>query len=226
LSETAHRNSSARYPKFIRKMYRGLFPLWRELVRKELKGYETALDLGCGNGADSPLKNADLIHSLGVDIFEPYLEQCRKAGIHTDYALADIREVDFKERSFDAVLMLRVIEHMDKKEGEAMIRKCSRWAGKKVIIIAPNGYLPQDEFDSNPFLKHRSAWSVNDFISAGFIVYGINGWKKLRGYRGLPRIRPRLVGELVSDITQKMTFDHPHLAFQLLAIKNISNHPE
>jgi SAM-dependent methyltransferase len=207
----------------MRKIYRTLFPLWRELIRKELLDCETVLDLGCGNGADSPLENSNFKYSLGVDIFEPYLEKFRKTGIHSDYTRADIREIEFKDKSFDAVLMLRVIEHMEKTDGKAMIRKCSRWAGKKVIIIAPNGYLPQDEYDNNPFLKHKSAWSIDDFISEGFVVYGINGWIKLRGYRGLPRIKPRLLGEFLSDMTQMVTFNHPKLAFQLLAVKNINS---
>jgi SAM-dependent methyltransferase len=211
----------SRYPAVPRRIYRWFFPLWIQNIRDELAGCDTVLDLGCGNGINSPIEGLRLKHSVGVDLFEPYIQSSRKSKIHSEYIHADIRDIEFKNRSFDAVLMLRVLEHMDKSDGQNMIAKCSRWAGKKVIIVTPNGYLPQEEFDDNPLQEHKSAWLTDDFISAGYTVHGINGWKGLRGYRGLPKLKPRLFGELVSDISQKLTYSRPRTAFQLLAVKPI-----
>jgi len=55
----------------------------------------------------------------------------------------------------------------------------------------------------------------------GYKVYGIDGWKKLRGYKGSIKYRPNLFWAIISDITQKVVYRYPKLAFRLLAVKNM-----
>ena len=94
-----------------------------------------------------------------------------------------------------------------------------RWARKKVIITTPNGYIYQHEYDNNPFQEHKSGWTVEELKNLGFKIYGINGWKKLRGYKGIIKYKPIFLWNKISDLTQKVTYYFPNLAFQLLAIK-------
>jgi SAM-dependent methyltransferase len=206
-------------PPLIRKIYRFFFPSWRDYVKKELVGCETVLDLGCGRGLNSPLLGMALTYALGVEIFEPYLEECRQKKIHSDYIRADIRGIEFKDSSFDAVLMLEVLEHFTREEGRLLLDKCSSWARKKVIISTPNGYLWQDGYDNNPFQEHKCGWSVEDLRRLGFSLIGLSGWKKLRGYQARLRLRPTLLWEIISDVTQKVTYHYPGLASKLLAVK-------
>jgi 2-polyprenyl-3-methyl-5-hydroxy-6-metoxy-1,4-benzoquinol methylase len=159
----------------IRKIYRFFFPSLPNYVKKELVGCETVLDLGCGSGLYSPPQGLALNYSLGVEVYQPYLEECRQKKIHSEYIQADIRGIEFKESSFDAVLMLNVLEHMTREEGIRLIAKCSIWARKRVIIATPNGFLWQDGYDGNPFQEHKSGWSVQDLHQLGFIVVGFNG---------------------------------------------------
>jgi len=219
MTET-HRSSGApNIPPLIRKIYRFFFPPVTEYIKKELAGCDTVLDLGCGRGFDSPLEGMPLSYTLGVDIFEPYLEECRQRKIHSGYIRADIREVEFKDGSFDAVLMLEVLEHFTKEEGRLLLDKCARWARRKVIISTPNGYTRLDEFDNNPFQKHISGWSVEELRHLGFSVRGLLGWKNLRGYRAGLRYRPTLLWQVISDLTQKVTYYYPGLSSRLLAVK-------
>ena len=219
MTET-HRSSGApNIPPLIKKIYRFFFPPLTEYIKKELAGCETVLDLGCGKGFNSPLPGMPLTHTLGVDIFEPYLEECRQKKIHSDYIRADIREIEFKDSSFDAVLMLEVLEHFTKEEGRLLLDKCARWARRKVIISTPNGYMWLDELDGNPFQKHISGWSVEELQHLGFSVTGFLGWKKLRGDQVGLRYRPRLLWQVISDLTQTVTCHYPGLASRLLAVK-------
>ena len=211
-------------PPMIRKIYRFLLPSMTKYLKKELAGCETVLDLGCGRGSNSPLEGMALTYTLGVDIFEPYLEECRQKKIHSDYIRADIRGIEFKDGSFDAVLMLEVLEHFTKEEGRRLLDKCSQWAKKKVIITTPNGYMQQDGYNNNPFQEHKSGWSVDELRSLGFSVVGLLGWKKLRGYKAVPRYRPRLLCDVISDVTQKVTCHYPSSAFRLLAVKKLAKH--
>lgn len=96
-----------------------------------------------------------------------------------------------------------------------------KWAKKKVIITTPNGYLWQNGYDNNPLQQHKCGWSVDELKELGFKVYGMNGWKKLRGYKGGIKYKPLLFWTIISDLTQKLTYHFPNLAFQLFAVKEI-----
>jgi SAM-dependent methyltransferase len=222
MAET-HRSSGAPHvPRLIRNTYRFFFPQMTKYIQKELEGCETVLDLGCGRGLNSPLQGMALTQAVGVDIFQPYLEECRQKNIHSDYIQADIREIEFEDGSFDAVLMLEVLEHFSKEEGRRLLDRCSRWARKKVIISTPNGYLWQDGFDNNPFQEHKSGWSVEELRRLGFSVTGFLGWKRLRSYRARLHYQPALLWEVISDLTQTVTYHCPGLASRLLAVKIVN----
>ena len=78
-----------------------------------------------------------------------------------------------------------------------------KWAEKKVIITTPNEYLWQDGYDNNSMQEHKSGWSVEELENLGFKVFGMNGWKKLKGYKGLIKYKPTFLWQRISDLTQK-----------------------
>lgn len=126
-------------------------------LRRELKDCKTVLDLGCG--PSSPLQYCkDIEYSVGVETFKPYLEKSKDKKIHTEYIEKKIEEIDFPEDSFDAVIMIEVLEHLSKKTGKDIIKKASKWTRKKVIISTPNGYFSMDAVDKNNFQRHLSGW--------------------------------------------------------------------
>jgi len=112
-------------------LYKKLFPTWICCLRKELAGSRTVLDLGCGY--DSPLRHCNVPFLVGVELFDQYLRESKMKNIHNQYIKADVREIELKPRSFDAVVALEVIEHLTKREGYELIEKAEKWA-RKVII--------------------------------------------------------------------------------------------
>lgn len=206
----------------IRSIYQKIYerlPSFEILLMKELSGCKTVLDLGCG--CNSPIRFCKVPYSVGVEIFEPYLTESFKKAIHSEYIRADVRKINFKPKSFDAVICIEVLEYMDKEEGLELIQKMEEWASKKIIITTPNGFIFQDTYDDNPFQEHKSGWSVEDFKKLGFEVHGLGGWKKIRGYGGTIKYKPYIFWRIVSDLTQKMTYRVPKLAFQLFAVKRL-----
>lgn len=200
-----------------RRVRETLIPTVVRQLRKELKGCSSVLDLACGS--DSPLQFVKVPYSLGIDIFLPAIEESRKKGIHASYRQADVTVVQFEDSSFDAVMGFNILEHLSRDEGLKLIVKASRWARRKVIFCLPNGFLEQDAYDGNPFQVHLSSWSARDFQNLGFRVYGMHGWKLLRGRYGRLRLRPALFWLLVSDLTQVITYHTPELASTLFATK-------
>lgn len=205
----------------IKTLYQKIFPHLKNYLRKELHDCNTVLDIGCGK--DSLIQHCNVPFSVGIELFEPYLQESQKKRIHNQYIKADIRKIEFKENSFDVVLALDVIEHLSKDEGYELILKAQRWAKKKVIVFTPNGFLWQEDYEQNPLQVHRSGWKLHELEKQGFRVYGMRGWKVLYGYNWQLkctqlRFKPMFLWEIISGITQKITYFFPHYAFALLCI--------
>jgi SAM-dependent methyltransferase len=200
-------------------------------LQRELKDCESVLDLGCG--PSSPLKNVKNIkYSLGVEIFKPYLKESQKQKIHTEYINKEIEEVDFPEDSFDAILMIEVLEHLPKESGSEILKKAEKWAKKKVIISTPNGYFPAESVDSNEHQKHLSGWSFDELAKLGFKGYGLGGLKNF--YRESNagqslfdedaifeniRFKPKKLFYAVNGLAQIITYHFPKKSFEMFAVK-------
>jgi len=188
------------------------FPL-EYLLLRELINCKSVLDLGCGRHSMVPILPKE-IYTVGVELFEPYLKEAVSKGRHTKYIKADVTQVEFKEKSFDAVVILDVLEHLTETQGDALIEKMERWAKKKVIIFTPNGYFGQEVYDGNPYQEHKCGWVKERFDKMGYRVWGVRGFKGLRKKRALDRI---------VDITQALTYFLPNYAFQLFCVKNLNS---
>ncbi len=127
----------------------------------------------------------------------------------------------FKEKSFDCVIALDIIEHLNKKDGLRLLELMEKIAIKKVIIFTPNGFLPQGAYDKNKFHVHKSGWTYNEMKKYSYNVIGINGFKHLRGEYSTLKYSPRFLWTIISDITQLITKYYPKYAFQILCVKKI-----
>jgi SAM-dependent methyltransferase len=201
-------------------VYVKIFPNLVVLVRRELEGCKSFLDIGCGKSSIVRYFSKDF-KSAGVDLFEPYIEESRKKGIHDEYFKMDVRKLKFKPKSFDAVIALELIEHLRKKEGEKLLDDMERIARKRVIVFTPNGFLEQKGYDGNEYQEHKSGWTVSEMRRRGYRVIGVNGIKFLRGEFGFIRYSPKYFWLRVSDITELFTYHFPQYAFQLLCVKDV-----
>jgi len=182
------------------------------------------LDVGCGG--DSPIQvfSNRLEVAVGVDLHRPSLDVARARRTHTAYEELDLLNIRerFGPRSFDAVMALDVIEHFERSEGLLLLELMEQVARKRVVIFTPNGFLRQEAFDRNPWQLHRSGWTVGDFEKRGYRVRGVNGLRFLRTQFAQHRVRPDALGDLLSRATQVVAFDHPSIAFQLLAVRDLA----
>jgi len=131
-----------------------------------LRGSDCALDIGCGSNGRITAETL----LVGVDIFLPYLRSVREQNGRTQVVRADATYLPFRTSSFDCALALDVIEHLSKRAGYALIDEMIRVSRAMVIILTPNGYLAQSEYDDNPHQRHSSGWSTDEFERLGFSV--------------------------------------------------------
>ena len=135
--------------------FTGSYNVW-----KRLRGSKSILDVGCGTGVAMLSLNRDhcFNYTIGVDGHYPYLKSCRLNNTHTDFVLADIRHLPLIPRSFDSVICLEVLEHLEKKDGYEFLQSLERIARQGVILALPIGHYGQHAFDGNPYQEHRSQW--------------------------------------------------------------------
>jgi hypothetical protein len=198
-------------------------PLARELEREVVGSCASLLDIGCGQ--NSPIRRFAhrLERTVGVDQFEGYLARSQGAAIHSEYRQGDALEVDsmFGPRSFDCVVALDLIEHLEKPQGFRLLEAMERVARRKVIVFTPNGFLPQGEYDGNPWQAHRSGWDAPEMRARGYRVRGLYGWKPLRGELGAPRWKPHRLWGTLALWTQPLVERYPEHAFELFCVKDV-----
>lgn len=201
--------------------YKDLF--YFNQLKNNLKDCKTILDVGCGS--NSPLQEIPKhFSSVGVDIFGPSIEESKRKKIHDTYKKINILKIDtiFKEKSFDAVICLDVIEHFTKKEALQLIKKMEKIAKKKVILLTPNGFYHQDMHEHNPYQVHKSGWFTKDLQKLQYSVYGLRGYKKIRGEYATIRLKPWIFWAMIAFISEPILYFFPQQSYHLLGVKHVS----
>jgi len=207
-----------------------LFPTVVHCLIKELGNCRTVLDLGCG--PDSPLQYCGKMDlSIGVEAFQPYITKSSAKKIHHKYLHKKVEDLYFPENSFDAVIMIELLEHLPAEAGLLLLEKAEKWAAEKVIVTTPNGFLPQKNLDGNELQQHLSGWTTDDFKTRGFSVYGLSGLKVLRresgeetmgdNVLGSIRFSPKFLWMAIATLSQMAVYRLPELAFELFCVKKV-----
>jgi ubiquinone/menaquinone biosynthesis C-methylase UbiE len=199
--------------------------LFYNLLKKQFGNVKSVLELGAGKDSYMNFKDRDY-KITALDLHKPSIEKSKKQNNFDEYILGDAREVTdiFRDRSFDLVTSFDLIEHFEKDEGYKLLDDMIKVSKKKIIIFTPNGFVPQLATADNPFQEHKSGWTYKEMKKLGFKVYGINGFKKLRGMYAVPKIKPRELGWFVCNMSQiflKLTRLNK-FCYTILCVKEVS----
>jgi len=208
----------------LKSVYYNFQNQFNQYLRAEIsENCKSLLDVGCGFNSPVQFLKPRPKHLVGIDLHQSAIEQSQSLGIHDEYMQIDVLEIDryFEPRSFDYVIALDLIEHLKKEQGYKLISKLELIAEKKVIIFTPNGFLPQGEEYGNPMQKHLSGWSSSEIKELGYRVYGIEGFKPIRGEMAQIKFKPTWFWLTLSLITQPFVYKIPDFAFRLFCVKDI-----
>jgi SAM-dependent methyltransferase len=164
--------------------------VWQNLDKRDKA---SLLDVGCGKGEPMKFINRRRqLFTVGIDIFETALREAQMQGSHNEYVLGDVRKLPFRQKSFDIVLCMEILEHLERAEGFALLQALEEIARRQVIVTTPVGLYKQDAFDGNPYQVHKSVWSPQEMKRLGYKVRGV----QIRGTNfttGLLSHLPRLL---------------------------------
>jgi ubiquinone/menaquinone biosynthesis C-methylase UbiE len=150
------------------------------------KSAESILDVGCGQGLPMEMikMRMKVKRSVGVDLFKPYIDQCKKKKIHDEYLLSDVRRLPFKNKSFDVVMALQVLEHQPKKDAWKLLEKMEKIAKKQVIVAMPIGEMYHPAVDHNELQLHLSHFHPDELEKRGYKTIKM-GIRQLLGENGI-----------------------------------------
>lgn len=153
--------------------FMGLNTVKRALKTKEVS---SLLDLGAGSTCTIyGIGNKNLYPKVNVD-----LKKVEDTGLYDKYIQGDIRELAFEDKSFDYVICLQCIEHLEKKHALELLDELERITRRKIIISTPcKEGITEEEIkklilsvkkgDSAP---HISVWEPKEFVERGYVVRG------------------------------------------------------
>lgn len=142
---------------------------------EELQPAEIALDIGCGIRPQELIKPR--VH-ICFDAVADYLAEIKtrqtayrdRSYIFLKGTWDQVVEL-FPEKSVDTVFLLDVIEHLEKAEGEKLLKKTEAITRNQIVIFTPLGFMAQHHengkdawgFNHAGWQEHRSGWVAEDF---------------------------------------------------------------
>lgn len=166
------------------------------IIQKHVSDCDTVLDLGCGImqattdnlekmlGTNikqrfvKKLSKSDNLRCksiLGCDLWEEYL---KIANRHWPVIKLGMNELDrFIDESFDVILCIDVLEHLELQDALKSIEHMKRISRKKVIIYTPSQYITNEEhvenawgLGENPYQRHRCFLEPTVLENIGFKI--------------------------------------------------------
>jgi len=106
---------------------------YKEAISLIPSGVESILDIGCGEGSFLNMLQYKINTIVGLDVSRVALRYVRGQKIQ-----ANAEKLPFKNRSFDLITCLEVLEHLKQETFIKAIEEIKRVAKKYIIISVPN----------------------------------------------------------------------------------------
>lgn len=130
----------------------------RTFLNSEIRSTDKVLDIGCGIKTYS---NYGI--TTTVDVWEK---------LNPDLLIdLEKNKLPFMENSFDYILMIDFIEHIEKEKGMELIEQCKKIVKNKIILFTPLIFDDNSKNVENKNLwcygnkydYHKSLWNLDDF---------------------------------------------------------------
>ncbi len=127
-------------------------------VVKNLKGDVRLLDGGCGTGVSLVELNR-IVPSVGIEKFQEGLKLCKKRNLK-NLISAELQELPFKNESFDVVLAMDALDHVD--NDVAVLKEMNRIAKEQGYLLI---HVPAFMFlwsDHDVAVDHKRRYTIKE----------------------------------------------------------------
>jgi len=137
------------------------------------------IDIGCGEGTYSDLARGWRPDALwvGVEIWQPYVEQFDLWSKYDIVAVRDARELNLPDAPF-VLLAGDVLEHMSRFDAVDFLEHAKSRAAAIMVSVPIIDYPQHVHADDNPFEEHVDQWTFADMwdaLAGGGVLHGWRG---------------------------------------------------
>ena len=201
------------------------------IVRNAIgNGVRSVLDVGCGEGEfTKEISQGERWKIYGIDIYPESVNKAKLSGVYKSVVVGDLVQISksIANRKYDIVLASQVIEHLTKDDSLTLIAAMEKLALKRVVVTTPVGFIEYDPIDNleskeNPFQKHLSGWSPEDFTKRNYRVFG-QGVKFVWRPGGLAHKFPKAlpICFLISFVFAPLVYFFPKLGTYMICVRKI-----
>ena len=162
----------------------------RVVLEKMPKHCLRVLDVGCGEGMLVRDLSAPRRRVTGIDVDAASIASAREQEPSAEYFCADFLTHPFRETSFDAVVSVAALHHMDPETALRRMSELLRPGGSLVVIGCARSDLPRDL----PY--ELAAFAANKWISRSRTYWEHHAptvWPPGQTYREMRRLAARVL---------------------------------
>jgi SAM-dependent methyltransferase len=138
------------------------------------------LDAGCGNGALLAGLAADGYRMVGIDLLSPGLSRVRRRLPDAWVARAAVDRLPFGDETFDAAVLLDVLEHVDDRAALAAVHRVLRPRGVLIASVPGGPYLWSYRDRDAGHLRRYTKASLRTLLDgSGFAVQCLRPYQAL-----------------------------------------------
>lgn len=138
--------------------------IWRLVYQTEV---DSLLDLGCGYGFHISFPFAE--YKIGLDVHEPSLRYAKDR--FDDVILADVRHLPIRLESVNQVSIMETTEHLDKNEGEQLLRQLSNTNTLLTTPLDFHDWASWENLKRDTRHRHHSHWTPEDLEKLGYTTH-------------------------------------------------------
>jgi len=111
------------------------------IMKEEFKDYlevsgKAILDIGCSTGVcANTIVSMDRNRYVGIDIEPGYIHLANKRYPQGTFLVMDVRDLQFEDNSFDVVLFISTLHHMDDELAKGCIREVKRVVKDEGVVL-------------------------------------------------------------------------------------------
>ncbi len=142
------------------------------LIQSELQALKPRriLDFGCGGGWLSKLLACYNCEVIGVDVSHSLVNSAKKATPIADFIVGDCMNLPFRGATFDSIISIATLHHMDVREGLEEVRRVSK-NPRLVMLMEPNKLNPLSAIGRRLFPMKTHTKEEEPFILSQLMGY-------------------------------------------------------
>lgn len=157
-----------------------------EWINENTKGSKCVVELGAGFFNRLKSVNSNVKTKIGIEIYKPYIDNSYYHDcIKINGDILDYKEL-LKEYEFDTVMIIDVLEHLEKDVAFKLIADLKN-DFNKILLDLPLGKYEQHEdttgFDGHEYQTHRSYWFKEDIEKLKFNINVLDEYHHINSFR-------------------------------------------